>query len=858
MMRAVPEIPPTRQKLLERCFLLLWLILSPGLASAVDWQMRYHEGNYGALTTELRAHLNSNAEDATAWLWLARTLRANTILDEAQLAAQRAVELDDGTAIMGLAELAALALLKRQSDDARRHANSALSRLENLTQAPDAAMLRAAASAAQVLGREDIDALRTAVDLLNRAREIEDGIEASLDLAALLLDKYNNEEASEIVRQAVEAEPENPRALLMLARSQHFDHLPQTKETLSRVLALQPRNVAAHALFARVLLDEEDYPAAEGLLRNALTIEPRSLPALSLMAGLKYLKGRIQTAQKIADDVRATAPGYASLFITMSELLERTRRYRQAVEFALIALGVDRLDWRAHALLGINRLRIGQERLGRRTLEQAFAGDPFNVRVKNSLTLLDEMDRDYERRRTRHFILVAHSDEIDVLAPLALPLAERAYEFYTERYGEAPPTPIQIEFFPTHEDFSVRTAGVVGIGILGVSFGPVIAMDSPSAGHSGPLNWASILWHEIAHSFHLAISKHKMPRWFSEGLAVYEEKQAYPGWGGDLTPAFVTAYAQGKLPKVSKLNDVFVRPTSPNSIVHGYFQGSMFIDFVVREYGFDAIRRMLKGFGEDIPFERLVKTATGVDADTLDEGFAVYMRDSLASAVYALGLQQSDIAANDDEKELPAGGPYRRLLNNADKAHEADDKHLAMQLLDVAMRMFPEYAEEDSAYWLLATLEREEGRKSAAAATLEMMLAVNADSEKAHRVLADIYAELGDQHAHSRTLERLLYVQPFSAKTHQSLAASYEAQARWEKAVHAHQAALAIGVKDGVAGRYNLARAQLRAADEVGARNSILRALEQAPMYEEGLDLLLQIRAAAAANQSPDKTRKDK
>ena len=54
MMRAVPEIAPTRQKLLERCFLLLWLTLSPGLASAVDWQMRYHEGNYGALTTELR------------------------------------------------------------------------------------------------------------------------------------------------------------------------------------------------------------------------------------------------------------------------------------------------------------------------------------------------------------------------------------------------------------------------------------------------------------------------------------------------------------------------------------------------------------------------------------------------------------------------------------------------------------------------------------------------------------------------------------------------------------------------------------------------------------------------------------
>ena len=90
------------------------------------------------------------------------------------------------------------------------------------------------------------------------------------------------------------------------------------------------------------------------------------------------------------------------------------------------------------------------------------------------------------------------------------------------------PGPVQVEVYPDHEDFAVRTLGMPGLGALGVTFGNVVAMDSPSGRKPGDFHWASTLRHEMSHVFILAATKHRVPRWFTEGLAVHEETQASP------------------------------------------------------------------------------------------------------------------------------------------------------------------------------------------------------------------------------------------------------------------------------------------------------------------------------------------
>ena len=67
--------------------------------------------------------------------------------------------------------------------------------------------------------------------------------------------------------------------------------------------------------------------------------------------------------------------------------------------------------------------------------------------------------------------------------------------------------PVQVEVYPDHEDFAVRTLGMPGLGALGVTFGNVVAMDSPSGRKPGDFHWASTLRHEMSHVFVLAATR---------------------------------------------------------------------------------------------------------------------------------------------------------------------------------------------------------------------------------------------------------------------------------------------------------------------------------------------------------------
>ena len=71
--------------------------------------------------------------------------------------------------------------------------------------------------------------------------------------------------------------------------------------------------------------------------------------------------------------------------------------------------------------------------------------------------------------------------------------------------------PVQVEVYPDHEDFAVRTMGMPGLGASWASrSNTVVAMDSPSGRPPGSFHWASTLWHEMSHVF--VIRGHQQPR----------------------------------------------------------------------------------------------------------------------------------------------------------------------------------------------------------------------------------------------------------------------------------------------------------------------------------------------------------
>ena len=285
------------------------------------------------------------------------------------------------------------------------------------------------------------------------------------------------------------------------------------------------------------------------------------------------------------------------LYSTLAELAAQVRLYKPAAEFAKQGVTLDPKNWHAWSVLGMNQLRLGQITDGRKSLETSFTGDPYNVWVKNTLDLLDTY-KNYDLITSANFQFMIEKDESPILSIYLKDLAEQAYKTFSTKYGYTPPPPIRIEVYRSHADFSVRTVGLAGLGALGVSFGTTLAFDSPAAKDAGPFNWGSTVWHELAHTFTLGTTDNRVPRWLSEGLSVYEEHHAKPGWGFNVTPDFLAAFKAGKLVPVSRMNDGFMHPAFPEQVQLSYYQASLVCELIARDFGEPALLKMLQAYKE--------------------------------------------------------------------------------------------------------------------------------------------------------------------------------------------------------------------------------------------------------------------
>ena len=174
------------------------------------------------------------------------------------------------------------------------------------------------------------------------------------------------------------------------------------------------------------------------------------------------------------------------------------------------------------------------------------------------------------------------------------------------------PGPVQVEVYPDHEDFAVRTMGMPGLGALGVTFGEVVAMDSPSARKPGDFNWGATLWHEMSHVFILTATNHRVPRWFTEGLAVHEEGERVAGVERPLTPEVLLAIRDKKLLPVAKLDRGFVFPEYPTQVFVSYFQAGSICDFIKSRWGEDKLLDMVHSYAQLKTTPQVIQEDLGV------------------------------------------------------------------------------------------------------------------------------------------------------------------------------------------------------------------------------------------------------
>ena len=203
--------------------------------------------------------------------------------------------------------------------------------------------------------------------------------------------------------------------------------------------------------------------------------------------------------------------------------------------------------------------------------EECWAAGYRDAQTTNTLTLIESY-KNYDTFETPTTVLKIAKKESGALRDYFQAEIDKNIRDYEKKYKHKLTGQFNLEVYPDHEDFAVRTMGLPGLGALGVTFGNYVAMDSPSARKPGEFHWASTLRHEMSHVYVISMTQSRVPRWFTEGMAVYEETAENSDWGDRLDHQTIVALKEKKLLPIAELDRGFVHQQYPGQVIVSYFQ----------------------------------------------------------------------------------------------------------------------------------------------------------------------------------------------------------------------------------------------------------------------------------------------
>jgi tetratricopeptide (TPR) repeat protein len=296
-----------------------------------------------------------------------------------------------------------------------------------------------------------------------------------------------------------------------------------------------------------------------------------------------------------------------------------------------------------HAGLGLLLMRMGREADARTTLKEAFEADPFHVRVKNSLDVLDVVDA-MQSKATPHFVIKYEKADARLIPYVARHL-EIVYGELREQFGYAPPGPTLVEVFSAaqgqsgHAWFSARMVGLPFLGTVAASTGPVVALVSPGETQThGNFAWARTLKHEMTHVFNLQQTAYNIPHWFTEGLAVNNENIPLPyRW----TVLLRRRAAADTLMNLDTVNAGFARAMDGDECQLAYCQSLLYVHYMLSLKGVDALKLMVAAYVDDPSTAAAIRKVFGVSQAEFESGYAAFLRKQIDS-VHVLAAESDN------------------------------------------------------------------------------------------------------------------------------------------------------------------------------------------------------------------------
>jgi tetratricopeptide (TPR) repeat protein len=679
-------------------------------------------------------------------------------------------------------------------------------------------------------------------------------VEVYLASGDLALAKHDYQLAGEAYQEAAKLDAENADAHFGVARAFAPSDSEKAEEAIKTALSKNAAHLESLLFMVDSQIDSEQYDAADQTLARVAAVNPHHARAHAYRAVLAHLRNQPDKEKQHRAAALKHWPDNPEVDHTIGRKLSQKYRFAEGELYQRRALELDPDYLPAIEQLSQDLLRLGREDEGWKLAEQVYEADGYNVLAHNLVTLRESLMR-FRTIEADGLVLRMDAREADIYGQQVLALLKRAREELCAKYDVTLPGPVIVELFPKQQDFAIRTFGLPGgAGFLGVCFGSVITANSPASQGASPSCWEATLWHEFCHVVTLNKTNNKMPRWLSEGISVYEERQENRTWGQTMTPQYRQMLLGDELTPVSQLSGAFLSPKSPVHLQFAYYESSLAVEYLIEKYGIDTLKRVLVDLGAGLSINESLGRYTGSLA-ALDTEFAAYARQKANDLAPQVDWSEPELrprAAADviDEYVKQHPSNYIALLRQAQQRMKAGQWQAAKEPLFKMRELFPTDAGANNPHALLGQVHRELKEMNEELAALEKLAELSCDDVEMLSRLAELTAAAGQWEKSRDYARRWLAVNPLIAPPHRRAASAAEALEDDALAIASYRALLLLAPFDAAQVHLDLAAALARTGELPVARTHALLALEETPRFRAAQRKLIEI-VEALEKQNP-------
>jgi tetratricopeptide (TPR) repeat protein len=685
--------------------------------------------------------------------------------------------------------------------------------------------------------------------------------EAFLASGQIALDKHDFKLAADAFRAGLKKFPDDPDMEAGLAQAFETGNREEMLKAIEAALAVNPQHIPSLLLLADHLIDAEQYDEAEKQLALVLKVNPNRPEALAYRSVLAHLRNDPAQEKQFRADALKFWKTNPQVDYLIGRKLAQKYRFEEGAAAQRRSLDFEPDYLPARRQLAEDLLRLGQDEEGWALAQSVHKDDGYDITAYNLVTLRDQMVK-FQTMSNANFIVHMSAHEAQLYGDRVLELLGRARETLCRKYGVELTRPTAVEIFPEQKDFAVRTFGMPGNpGYLGVCFGSVITANSPASQAPNPANWEDVLWHEFCHVVTLNETKNRMPRWLSEGISVYEERQANPAWGEAMNLSYRDMILNDELTPLGKLSSAFLTPKNSEHLQFAYYESSLVIEFVVQRFGFETLKKILGDLRDGDEINKAIAAHTA-PLPEIEKQFDAFVRERAKNLAPAADLEKPPAEQSEAErtmwKKIHADNYYLRM-RTAQELMKDKKWAEAKPVLESLANSYHGESRAENPYWLLAVAQRNLKETNAEMATLEKFAAQESDFVDLYIRLIELSEAQKNWPAVTKYVERLLAINPLISLPYQALAEAAVASGNNEQAITAYRKLLLLDPPDPADVHFQLARLlHKRGNAEAEAKRHVLESLEEAPRFRDAQRLLLEIKretpqptAQAATSNSP-------